>query len=665
MALLQRVCEKYKVRRSKIKTEHTIAPRTPPDSRISVKAIIFGLLLMPLCVYLVALEEMIWHSLHWSSMSLPQVSVFFLFVLLMLNFLLRRYLPAIALSRSELLMIYVIISATLAFTAHDNMVCLMGVLAHGYKFATPENDWANLFHKYLPQWLVISNPRVAEDFYQGETTFFTSEYVRSWIRPMIAWSFLVCLLFFMLMCINVIIRKQWVENERLAYPIIQVPVEMTSTTAGFFRNKIMWAGFGLAGFISIVNGLNYLYPSVPRIPIKEASYDLGTFFTDAPWNAIGSLPIRFYPFLVGLSFLIPLDLTFSTWFFYLFRKGERVFGRIMGLDKIPGYPFLGEQATGAMMWLCALALITGRRHFWAVLKRIFGFKSSIDDSEEPMSYRAAAIGLIAGFAALMFFCNRWGMSLWLVVAFFGLYFAIATALTRMRAELGPPLHAIVLVNPQLVLISVLGTRRLGTGNLTMFSLFYWFNRFNRSHPMPHQLESFKIAERTGASGKKLVWAMMIAMIFGAALTFWIYPYTLYIYGASTAGELLAAGWQAYNNLAAWLQYPQTPDYGSISIISGSFLFSLFLSWMRIRFVWWPFHPAGYVLGVSSGTIDVYWFALLITWLIKLIVLRHGGVKSYRKVVPFFMGLVVGDFVIGCYWGLMSIIIKVPLYTTWF
>ena len=87
--------------------------------------------------------------------------------------------------------------------------------------------------------------------------------------------------------------------------------------------------------------------------------------------------------------------------------------------------------------------------------------------------------------------------------------------------------------------------------------------------------------------------------------------------------------------------------------------------MRMRFLWFPFHPAGYVLGVSSGTIDVYWFALFVCWLSKLLILRHGGVRSYRKVLPFFMGLVLGDFIVGCYWGLLSIIIGVPLYTTWF
>ena len=70
--------------------------------------------------------------------------------------------------------------------------------------------------------------------------------------------------------INVILRKQWIENERLAYPIIQIPLEMTDLRSGFFRNRMMWIGFTIAGAISLLNGLNFLYPSVPRIPNKRA-----------------------------------------------------------------------------------------------------------------------------------------------------------------------------------------------------------------------------------------------------------------------------------------------------------------------------------------------------------------------------------------------------------
>ncbi|MBD3180864.1 hypothetical protein GF312_01130 [Candidatus Poribacteria bacterium] len=561
-------------------------------------------------------------------------------------------------------MIYVMLAATTAFTAHDNMVCLMGVLTHAFWYATPENDWVNLFHNYLPRWLVIDNPRATRDFYKGESNFFIPEYVESWLPVMLAWSFLICLLFFMLLCINVIIRKRWIEQERLSYPIIQIPLRMTEPGFKFYRLKLMWIGFGIAGFISIINGLNFMYPSIPVIPIKDPSYDLGRFFTRPPLNAVGSMPIRFYPFLIGLSFLIPLDMTFSTWFFFLFRKWERVFGRIMGWGNIPRYPFFGEQATGAMLALCVVALWASRSHLKDVFLKVIG-RSKLDDSNEPMSYRTAVIGIVLGMAALMFFCQELGMSLWLIPVFFGLYFAISISITRMRAEMGPPLHAILLVNPQTVIISVFGTRRLGPNNLALLSLFYWFNRFNRSHPMPHQLEAFKMAERTGAKTRRMALAMLLAIVIGVVATFWIYPYTLYKYGATTAGELLGAGWQAYNNLSGWLNHPRPVDTTGLTITGTSFIFSIMIWWARTRFLWWPFHPAGYILGISSGTIDVYWFTLLTTSVIKWVIIKFGGLKMYNKALPFFMGLVVGDFVVGCYWGIMSLIVGEPLYTTWF
>ena len=60
--------------------------------------------------------------------------------------------------------------------------------------------------------------------------------------------------------------------------------------------------------------------------------------------------------------------------------------------------------------------------------------------------------------------------------------------------------------------------------------------------MPHQLEAFKTAERTGASTRCLFWEMMLALVVGVLSTFWIFPHALYKYGAATVGELLGAGW---------------------------------------------------------------------------------------------------------------------------
>ena len=86
------------------------------------------------------------------------------------------------------------------------------------------------------------------------------------------------------------------------------------------------------------------------------------------------------------------------------------------------YPFFGEQATGAMTGLCLAAIYLGRRHLVEVLKKVVGIDSTLDDKDEPVSYRVAVLSFLGGMVILMIFCGRLGMSWWLVPLFFGLYF---------------------------------------------------------------------------------------------------------------------------------------------------------------------------------------------------------------------------------------------------
>ena len=84
------------------------------------------------------------------------------------------------------------------------------------------------------------------------------------------------------------------------------------------------------------------------------------------------------------------------------------------------------------------------------------------------------------------------MSIWAILMIFTIYFLIVLAVARMRAELGPPTHDLYDAGPERIMVSALGTRRLGPKNLTMFSLLYWLGYDYRSHPMGHQLEGFKL-----------------------------------------------------------------------------------------------------------------------------------------------------------------------------
>ncbi|MEK7399721.1 MAG: DUF6784 domain-containing protein [Candidatus Poribacteria bacterium] len=46
---------------------------------------------------------------------------------------------------------------------------------------------------------------------------------------------------------------------------------------------------------------------------------------------------------------------------------------------------------------------------------------------------------------------------------------------------------------------------------------------------------------------------------------------------------------------------------------------------------------------------------------KLIILRFGGVKRYRQALPFFIGLLLGDYTIASIWSIIGTILGIPLY----
>ena len=157
-------------------------------------------------------------------------------------------------------------------------------------------------------------------------------------------------------CLNVVLCKQWIEREKLSYPIVQLPLEMMRhrDLRGLFGNQALTISFALAVGINLLNGLSIFYPMLPQIPIR--GYNLRRLLTEKPWSAVNWFPIRFYPFVIGLGFLIPLDLSFSCWSFYLIYKLQLIVGSAMGLRSLPRFPYGNEQVAGAYIGLCALSL---------------------------------------------------------------------------------------------------------------------------------------------------------------------------------------------------------------------------------------------------------------------------------------------------------------------
>lgn len=644
--------------------------RRPDRPRgIRARAIVLGLALLPLNALWVVDMEYIRYSAHPTTISLFFNCIFWLLVLAGLNKLAARSWPRSALSQAELLLVYSMLCIGSCMAGHDCAQVLVSNLAWPFSYSTPQHDYQKLIWQYLPKWAMAPDADAVYGFYHGNDTLYTRRHILAWLPAIGFWTLFVGVMLWVMQCINVVLRKQWTDNERLSYPLVKMPLELTASQpqgleAGhepLTRNRLFWAGFLIAAIIDGINSLNYYFPGIPPILEMGANqtFDLHQYVVNKPWNAIGWTPVTFYPFVVGLGVLLPTDFLFSCWFFYATWKLQAVAVVAAAWDADPNMPYANCQALGAYVLFFVSSVWVSRRYLAQVWRRAIGLKSTLDDSDEPMRYRWAVAGIIAGLCALVGFSVSIGLAWWLAILFFFLYFALALAITRMRAEMGTPVHDLHFTGPDWTLASFYGPHALGAQNLSVFSLFYWFNRAYRAHPMPFQLEGLKMADQTGPAREMRKWvgAMLAAGLFGMICGCWAVLHLCYIYGNPRFGN------EAWDRYVSWVTAPKPPSAAVGYAALFGFLFAASLQGVRSAGVWCPFHPLAYAVS-GSWEMNLLWMPLLIAWIAKSILLHFGGGRSYSRSLPFFYGLILGQFIPGSLLNLWGLATGNPTYQFW-
>lgn len=635
---------------------------------VTFRAILIACLILPLNAYWIIQMEVVRYQGHPTTISLFFNAIFILFVLLLSNSMVERVAPRHALHRNEMLVIYMMITVASALCSHDLIQVVSPQIITPFWMATPENKWEALFFEYLPRHLMISDPSVYNAAFLGESTLYSPQRLAAWSVPVFNWGTFLIVLSTMMLAINAIFRRRWMDREKLNYPITHLPLELSKPQLPLLRDRLMWTGFALAAAIDIINGCHELWPQVPLIKTRVVHYDayMSTLFRAYPWNALAGTRLSFYPFAIGLGMLLPLELAFSCWFFYIFWKAERLAGALAGLSRIPGFPYVDEQASAAYLGLAAFSLWMSRDYLREIIRGVMA-KLRGGDENEPMQYRTALVILGAGAIFLVLFAAAAGMWAWLATLLFILYFMISLAVTRIRAELGPPAHDLHRGGPDLILTNILGTGNniLNPQQLTSLSVFYWFNRAYRAHPMPIQLESFKIGQMSGISQRGIATALTIATVVGVFAAFWAQVHCFYVYGidAKMSGATRSFGREPYARLADWLIHPFDTQWPRVAAYAVGFGFTLLLMFLRVNFIWWPFHPVGFAIS-SSWSMNCLWLPIFIAWAAKLLLIRYGGYKVFQQAIPFALGLILGEFIIGSLWTLIGIIFQISTYAFW-
>ncbi|MBV9849005.1 MAG: hypothetical protein JO250_04875 [Armatimonadetes bacterium] len=566
------------------------------------------------------------------SESVPPIPALAVLILLVgLNPALRALGPRFGLSQGEQVTVYSFVAIAVSICGPGCVRFVLSLLTAPYHDATPQNGFNSLWH-LIPPWLAVSDPQAIQEYYQGGRH---GTPWRLWLAPLLTWGTFLMALWTALLCLVLLVRRRWIETERLAFPQVQLLLEMTGGDAGgraFLRNPIMWAGFGLA---ALYNGVNILHALVPWVPAIGTTLDLTPALSAYPWKGIGAVTLMYRPDLIGFGFLVPTEICFSIWFFFLLSRAESFFAFTHAWG-VAGVPFEQEQSMGAF-------LVLGLWSLWQV-------RGDARRMPGPL------LGLAASLLFLIWFCARAGMDLWVAAAYLGIVLVTALASARVRADSGVPLIWLFpFYQQKKVLLNLLGTAPFVTGGMpgtmTIFALLTFLARGYFPALIGYQVDGFKMAEAVRLPRRQMAGVIVLAALVGIALAFWIHLTTYYRYGAENIGGGLWGSWVAVPEFEA-VRAVQPPDPVRTAATGFGGVLTVLLLLARQAFVHFPLHPLGYAVATAYGTL--VWWPFLVVWVFKAGILRWGGVRLYRRAIPLFLGFALGHFfVAGVVWGLIG------------
>ena len=584
--------------------------------------------------------------------------IFYLFLLCVGNAVLRRVLPRVALRPGELAVVYGITTVAASIAAQDEAQYLFPVYA--YFFRESQADRAGPFRQYVPEWMVPQSKAIIEPLYSGLTYFWQAELVLAWAIPVLCWMAWLIALGATLWAWTTILRRRWVEHDKLSFPCVQLPMELCRNGGfgGLASGKLFWSGFAVSALIESLNTLNGISPNVPSIGLDwTATPTLEAL--PSPWKALAPMYLTWSTLHLGICYLIPTDILFSSWFFFVLRKAMEVIGYAQGWRELgwdaKGFPYTRAQSAGAWAVLFFLLIWAERKRLLHALDAALTRGPLRGEDGEAASDRVAGRVLILGSIFLVWWSVQSGMSLLIALAFYAFFFLLNVTMTRIYAQVGPPILELYYLDPQQTFTTVFGTLGQPAGPLTQFSLMYWINRDHRGQLMGHQLGALKVAQESGVSLRRFGPWLLLAFAIGAATCLITYLHWAYRVGEDhfvSGGYREAGSGTAISRVREWVYAAKGPQWIQIAFMAFGGVLTWALAKLSFTLPGFPLHPIGYALAICFA-VEYNWPAFLLMWIVKGLLLRYGGLSMYLRFVPIALGLTLGGLVVPVFWGFLS------------
>jgi hypothetical protein len=636
---------------------------------VTARAIVIAFLLLVGLSVAAFYVSVVWSTVSFTS-SVPPIAQLDLLVLLAAAMAVPIFRRS-GLTRRELLTIYSILLVAAPIVSGGILYWMIPKTIVDYYLARANPAWESTFLPHIPWWYSPSDPAAVEDFFVGKATVPWS----LWLTPMAAWLSLAAAIFVAVSCLLSLLRGQWVRNERLTYPMAQIPLEVVAE--GFAGEKgagrlaagtALWLGVGISLVVNFLSSLSARVPALPQLP-------LGPILI-IPWQKVGPLAglgefyVVLWPWLIALAYLLPKELSFSCWFFWIVRLALTVASVAAGHTPQlpeewfgdPSFPAPYFQGTGAVLALGIWGLWTARRHLGRALRMALAGGHRGADADEPMSYRLALIGFVVATAWMVGFYWVAGCRLTFALVLVALTLSYYMIWARLRAETGLGFLAFPQDLQDVMRTTFGGAMYTPREQITISSARWSYSSgegISFDTTTANLSDVFRIADAAGISQRRLMAATFGALVVSLVLGTYIVLTGTYHYGyfgtATGAANYFPSLQTRHDagSVYASLVSPEPMQIGGVIGILAGAAAAVVLGVLRLRFWWWPFHPIGYLAANCWGW-SWYSMPFVLGWLAKVLVIRYGGLRLYRQAVPVAVGLIVGDMLNRGVWALIAL-----------
>lgn len=542
------------------------------------------------------------------------------------------------------------------------------------QFADATNNYQDTLLPLLPEPLYPRDPQLLRQLYNGlpdkvNLGFF--EIVNQipwsiWLPILGAWTVFILLAYATLFFLASLFTNQWVVNERINFPLLQVPRLLAEAydeqrLFSFLANPYLLCGLTIPLLIHTLGGLSAHFPSVPTFSTEILA---GSYF---PANGLLSgyqkLRIFIYPAFIGFAFIATRQVSLSFWLFFLLAglfagllqsTGLQIPATSLGTLFGPTISSPEEtQVIGASIIFFAFMIWLARDYLGSVIRQcIHPAEQEMEAGWVPARY--AMLGAILCYLLLCIWSAYWGMGLGTSALLYLCFFAAMLITAKVVCQGGIP-YCTFNTAPADSILSLFGSRPLGTIGLIMgMSIQKMLFVDIRESLLPSLVHTGKITEKL-QQRKLLALTIAASLVLAVVVSFASMLYLCYRYGLQD----LDMDWATrttqtvYTNADRLLSMGQTPNPYILGFIIFGALAMAGLILCYYIFPWWPIHPIGYLMAYSSS-MRILWFSCLIGWLCNSLCLRYGGTHLYRKLRLFFIGLILGDFCMGAFWALVSL-----------